>query len=139
MKLNKVILSNEASDRLKQLKGRTGLTPNILGRIGFCLSLSELAVPDPASYLEEQREFNRYTLLGEWDDLYIALLRQRLYEDGIPDDQAEAQFRAHLHRGIILLSRIAKSLPNVLRLASRAATAGESHTGPSPTVSELGP
>jgi DNA sulfur modification protein DndE len=139
MKMNKVVLSNEASERLRQLKGRTGLTPNLLGRIGFCLSLSELAVPDPTTYPEEQREFNRYTLLGEWDDLYIALLRQRLFEDRIPDEQIEAQFRAHLHRGIISLSRIAKSLPDVLRLATRAATAGDALAVTNATVRELGP
>jgi DNA sulfur modification protein DndE len=119
--LNKLVLSNEASERLKQLKARTGLAPNILARIGFCLSLSEPAVPDPDAYPEEEREFNRYTLLGEWDDLYIALLRQRLLEDGIPDEQMGAQFRGHLHRGILSLSRIAKSLPDVLRLATRGA------------------
>jgi DNA sulfur modification protein DndE len=120
--LNKIVLSREASERLKLLKARTGLAPNILGRIGFCLSLSEPAVPDPKSYPEEDREFNRYTLLGEWDELYIALLRQRLLEDGISDDQIEAQLRGHLHRGILSLGRIAKCLPDVLRLATRAAT-----------------
>jgi len=120
MKLNKVILSTEASERLSQLKGRTGLTPNILSRIGLCLSLSEPAVPDPSLYSEEDREFNRYTLLGEWDELYVGILRQRLLRDGISEDETEDQFRAHVNRGILSLGRVAKTLADILRLASRA-------------------
>src|SRR6185503_3378092 len=78
MQINKIRLTNDASERLKQMKGRTGLTHNILARIGFCLSLNEPAIPNPDQYPEEDREFNRYTLLGEWDDIYVALLKQRL-------------------------------------------------------------
>ena len=120
MRLNKIVLSSEASERLKQLKAKTGLTPNILSRIGFCMSLSEPAVPNPDLYPEEDREFNRYTLLGEWDDLYVALLRQRLLADGLPQEEIEDQFRAHLHRGVLSLGRVAKGLPDVARLALRS-------------------
>jgi len=116
MKLNRIILSTEASDRLKQLKAKTGLAPNVLSRLGFVLSLSEPSIPEPDRYPEQDREFNRYTLLGEWDDLYVALLRQRMFGDGIHEDEAEAQFRAHLHRGVLLLTKLAKTLPDVLRL-----------------------
>lgn len=119
MNLNKVILSKDASDCLKQLSGRTGLTPNILSRIGFCLSVSEPGIPDPSQYPEEDREFNRYTLLGEWDSLFIALLMQRLLLDAIPIEDADSQFRAHLHRGVIALSRIAKSPIDILRVSGR--------------------
>ncbi len=119
MKSNKIVLSKNASDCLKQLQGRTGLTPNILSRIGFCLSVSEPGVPDPSLYPEEDREFNRYTLLGEWDGLYVALLKQRLSEDGLSVEDAEVQFRAHLHRGVISLSRIAKTAIDLLRISGR--------------------
>lgn len=121
MKLNKIKLSNEASERLKQMKARTGLKPNILSRIGLCVSLSEQGIPDPDSYPEEDREFNRYTLLGEWDGLYVALLKQRMLSDGLPEEELESQFRAHVHRGILSLGRVAKSLPDLIRL-SQAAT-----------------
>lgn len=117
MKLNKIKLSTEASDRLTQLKAKTGLKPNILSRIGFCVSLSEPAIPDPDKYPEEDREFNRYTLLGEWDGLYVALLKQRLLNDGLPEEELERQFRAHVHRGILSLGRVAKSLPDIVRLS----------------------
>jgi DNA sulfur modification protein DndE len=121
MKLNKIVLSTEASDCLKQLKAKTGLTPNILSRMGLCFSLAEPGVPDPSLYPEEDREFNRYTLLGEWDNLYVALLLQRMVEEGIDADHTEDQFRAHLHRGVLALGKLAKSLPDIMRLSLRAA------------------
>src|SRR2546430_2558478 len=116
MRVNKIRLSKEASERLKHLKARTGLAPNILSRIGFCLSLSEPAIPDPSRYAEEDREFNRYTLLGEWDDLFVALLKQRLAQDRIPQARLEEQFRAHLNRGILSLYGMAKGLTDLARL-----------------------
>src|SRR5262249_3341427 len=103
MRLNKIRLSKDASDRLKHLKARTGLAPNILCRIGLCLSLSDAAIPNPESYPEEDREFNRYTLLGEWDNLFVALIRQRLARDNLAEQQLDAQFRAHLNRGVLSL------------------------------------
>ncbi|QDS88694.1 hypothetical protein EC9_28860 [Rosistilla ulvae] len=118
MHLNKIKLTKDASDRLKQLKARTGLTPNILSRIGFCMSLSDPAIPDPGEYPEEDREFNRYTLLGEWDALYVAMLRQRMLNDELPDDAVEVDyFRAHLNRGVIALSRQVKSIADLASLA----------------------
>ena len=80
MKLTRLRLSKDASNRLRFLAGRTGLTPNLLCRIGFCLSLAEPFIPNPDAYPEEEREFNRYTLLGEYDALFIALLKERCRE-----------------------------------------------------------
>jgi DNA sulfur modification protein DndE len=115
-------MCKDASDRLKHLKAKTGLAPNILSRIGFCLSLSDPAIPNPASYPEDDREFNRYTLLGEWDELFTALLRQRLMKDGLSDDQVEEQFRAHVNRGVIALFGLVKSPADLVDLARRRLT-----------------
>lgn len=122
MRVNKVRLCNDASERLKHLKARTGLAPNILSRLGFCHSLNEPAIPDPARYPEEDREFNRYTLLGEWDALFVALLRQRLAQDHLPESQMEEQFRAHLNRGILSLYGLVKSVADLARLCEKTAT-----------------
>jgi len=65
MSFNRIRLSKSATTRLSMLKGRTGLTPNILCRIGFCLSLRDPIVPKPENYDEEGQEINRYTLTGE--------------------------------------------------------------------------
>lgn len=48
MLFSEMTFSEESSRKLSQMKGRTGLTPNILARIGFCLSLEDPSPPDPA-------------------------------------------------------------------------------------------
>jgi DNA sulfur modification protein DndE len=95
--------------------------------MGFCLSLEEPKIPNPREFAEEEREFNRYTLLGEYDALYIALLRQRLHQDGLEMDDLEGYFRAHLNRGISLLQQrvrnvadLANLIPNVRTTSGRS-------------------
>ena len=99
------------------LKGRTGLTPNILCRIGFCLSLNDPSIPNPESFDENGQEFNRYTLTGEWDTLFVALLKERLLKDGLDiDENLLPQFRAHLNRGAITLFDKTKDLGDFYEL-----------------------
>ena len=119
MQINKVKVSTATTDRLRLLKSRTRMTPNILCRLGFCLSINESSTPNPDSYTEDGQEFNRYTLLGEWDDFYIALLKQKMHRDGVALDQIEDQFRAHVNRGVISLSKLVKSVPDIARLVVR--------------------
>jgi DNA sulfur modification protein DndE len=119
MKLTKLRLSKDASNRLRFLAGRTGLTPNLLCRIGFCLSLAEPSLPNPDEYLEEDREFNRYTLLGEYDDLFVALLKERCRRDGVDLTRVPDYFRAHVNRGVILLQACVRSLGDIAVLLPR--------------------
>ncbi len=116
MKLTKIRLTQEASNRLRILAGKTGLTPNLLCRIGFCLSLAEQRVPNPAEYREEDREFNRYTLLGEYDPLFVALLTERCWHDGLDLNNLPDYFRAHVNRGIVLLHGRVKSISDMAAL-----------------------
>lgn len=119
MRFTKIRLTKDASNRLRFLAGRTGLTPNLLCRIGFCISLEEPKVPNPDEFAEEEREFNRYTLLGEYDALFMALLRQRLHQDGIRLDHLEGHFRAHLNRGITLLQQRVRCVSDLAGLVPR--------------------
>lgn len=116
MKLTKIRLTKDASNRLRFLAGRTGLTPNLLCRLGFCLSLAEPSLPRVDDYGEEDREFNRYTLLGEYDALFLALLRQRCAAEGVSDTALADMFRAHMNRGVTILQQRAKSLSDVVAL-----------------------
>ncbi|PYE54084.1 DNA sulfur modification protein DndE [Deinococcus yavapaiensis] len=118
MSLNKVYVDREADYRLRALKARTGLTPNLLCRLGFCLSLAEPGVPELELYANgQEREFNRYTLTGEWDPLFFALLRERLHRDGLdPVADLEAQFKAHLGRGVQMLSQRVKTMADLAAL-----------------------
>lgn len=118
MKLTRLRLSKDASNRLRFLAGKTGLTPNLLCRIGFCLSLAEASVPDPEAYSEDDREFNRYTLLGEYDPLFVALLRERCREDALAPDKLPEYFRAHMNRGVLLLQQRTRSIADIGLLAA---------------------
>lgn len=114
---NRLRLSTELTYRLRNVKGRTGLTPNLLCRIGFCLSLKEPRVPNPDRYDEEGQELNRTTLLGEWEDLFEALLRNRLLADGLAtEEHFFPQLRGHMNRGAEMVCGRIRSLSDVLAL-----------------------
>lgn len=110
--LRRLRFSKEADNWLRVLKSRTGITPNLLCRMAFCLSLDEPGVPTNEKHPEDsEREINRFTLLGEYDALMVALLRQRMARDRILGHTSLTdQFRAHMHRGVLLLAGRLKSL-----------------------------
>lgn len=99
---NRIQIGTDATNRLRMLKGNTGLTPNYLCRIGLCYSLNEPRPPNPEEYDNDGQTFNRYTLLGEHDALYMALLKERLIQEGKdPEEDLYDEFVAHLNRGVI--------------------------------------
>lgn len=134
MKLTRLRLTTEASNRLRFVAGKTGLTPNLLCRIGFCLSLSEPSVPNPDNYPEEEREFNRYTLLGEYDALFVALLLQRCRTDGLDISRMSDYFRAHVNRGVTLLQQRVKSISDLASLVPATAARPESQADSTPST-----
>lgn len=118
MKLNRIHLSEDSRHKLSILKGRTGLLPNVLCRLGLSLSLVDPSIPRPENYPTDGSEFNRYTLMGEWDSLIVALLKERCAADGLPLDNENLanQFRAHLNRGVELLYARVKGLSDLVEL-----------------------
>ncbi len=114
MQLSEMHFSEEASRKLSQLKRRTGLTPNILARIGFCISLENPALPDPADY-EGTGYINikRHVLTGYYDPLFVALMKERCHQDGQPEEEWATQFKAHMNRGVLLLHKKLKSLDDL--------------------------
>lgn len=124
LRLKRLTFSKEADNWLRVLKSRTGITPNLLCRIGFCLSLEEMGVPDPAKYPEDSdREINRYTLLGEYETVFLALLRQRVLRDGRDPASLDDDFRGHMNRGVIILAGRLKGLDDLHGLVIDAARA----------------
>lgn len=115
MQLSEMHFSEEASRKLSQMKGRTGLTPNILARIGFCLSLENPGRPDPSDY-EGAGYINikRHVLTGIYDPLFVALIKERCHQDNVPETEITTQFKAHMNRGVLLLHKKLKSLDGLL-------------------------
>jgi len=119
MRLNKIRLSRDATLRVRQVKSRTGLTPNVLCRLGLCVSFEDETVPAAEHYDEQGMEFNRYTLTGELDGVMMALFRQWCHEHslGSEGEQRDA-FRAHLNRGVFMLHARATGVGDLLALAA---------------------
>lgn len=106
--IDTVRVSRRAKDQLVKLKRVTGIQHwNVLCRWGFCLSLSEPGVP-PATEIpsDSNVEMSWRVFGGRHADLYMALLKERLYRDGLSLDPetVSRQFRLHLHRGISYLA-----------------------------------
>lgn len=125
MQYSKLKISADATSRLRSLRQRTGITPNLLCRMALMISLEEgslkgVPVPD-----EEGSEFNAYTLTGEYGALFGALTRW--VEEGaspktpLSNEQLLALLRGHIHRGVRTLSVRAKSPRDILRLVPETA------------------
>ena len=112
MQLNRIHISEDSRNKLRILKGRTGLLPNVLSRIGLMLSLAESNEPELDADSSDGSEFNRFTLMGEWDPLIVALLEERGIVNGMCEDNdvLVKYFRAHLNRGVRLLYGRVKKL-----------------------------
>lgn len=112
--LQRIPFSSDADIKLRTLKTRTGLSANIICRLGFCMSLDESGQPkDLSENFKQTREINRYTLLGKHDHIYIALLKIRLLKDGISLKGLDAAFLGHIHRGIELLAARVKTVEDI--------------------------
>jgi len=118
MRLNRIQISEDSRNKLSILKGRTGLLPNVLSRIGLVLSLAESSEPVIDADPTDGSDFNRFTLMGEWDSLIIALLEERGSTNGMDmdNDTLVKYFRAHLNRGVLLLYSRVKGLEDLANL-----------------------
>ena len=118
MQLNRIHISEDSRNKLSILKGRTGLLPNVLSRIGLMLSLAEANEPELDADPTDGSEFNRFTLMGEWDPLIVALLEEQGTANGLGEDNDALvkYFRAHLNRGVRLLYGRVKDLNDLVNL-----------------------
>jgi DNA sulfur modification protein DndE len=119
MNFRRMRFTEDISQKLKLLKARTGITPNILCRIAFCKSVETPSIPDPSEFAEYgDREIDRPVLLGAYDELFVAMIKERCKQDGLDVDEDELYeyFRAHVHRGVALVYKRVKKLPDMIHL-----------------------
>ena len=90
------------------MKKRTGLTPNLLARFSLCLSLKDPSIPNPDEFDENGSEILPSVLFGEHENIYTALMLDRLNTDNLDSElYFHKMTRAHLNRGAtILFSRV---------------------------------
>lgn len=96
-------ISKKASEQLNHLSKRLDLRRNIVCRLAIGRSLAEkgsvknMKPKDSAGF-----EFNRYTLTGEDDEIFKALVKQ--HEKKLDDREYVSTFlRNHIERGIQFL------------------------------------
>ncbi|MGF9693782.1 DNA sulfur modification protein DndE [Rhizobium sp. 0TCS1.26] len=124
MHYSKLRISGDATSKLRSLRQRTGLTPNLLCRIALTMSLEEGPIGGALIPDEDGSEFNAYTLTGEYEAMFSAMLR--FVEEGpnptqsLANEELLARMRAHIHRGVGTLSVRAKSPADILRLVPAA-------------------
>ena len=92
------------SEKLDYLSKKLGIRRNIVCRLAVGRSFAELnSVKDFKPKDSSGFEFNRYTLTGESDDIFKALIIQHERRK-LTDDQYFLKFlRNHIERGIELL------------------------------------
>ncbi|SEL80074.1 DNA sulfur modification protein DndE [Sphingomonas palmae] len=123
MRFTKIKISADAESRLRSVRQKTGLTPNLLCRMATMLSLEEGPVGPGTVTDEGGREMNAYTLTGEHHALITAMIRlveEEAEGHRLPDEELLLRFRAHIHRGVGTLSVRAKSPADLARLAVAA-------------------
>ena len=120
MRLSRIYTSKDSRNKLSALSSRTGLSPNILCRIGLMLSFAEPNLPEVGIDTTDGSELHRDTLMGEWDPLIVALLEEWCIANGIDTDSDTLikYFRAHLNRGVRLLYGRVKRLENLMDILS---------------------
>ena len=92
-------LSERATGRLRYLKSRTGLTPNILSRFAFLLSARDMRRIAHAPADLAGQEFNAPTLFGEHQELYELLL-VRYVETAGDDRDPSLVIASHIDNGL---------------------------------------
>lgn len=121
MKIDSVKLSEKAKNQLIVLKRKTGIENwNVLCRWAFMLSLRENSIPPHENIPTDSNvEMTWKVFGGEFSDLYLSLLKQRIYQDYgvINEDQLYYYFKLHLHRGISYLLSKSKSIDELIKLA----------------------
>jgi DNA sulfur modification protein DndE len=108
MPIEHIRISQQAKEQLSRLKRWTGIQNwNVLCRWAYCVSLAEETIPPSAKIPSDSSvEMSWKVFAGEYQDIYLALLKERCLRDGLgtSDEVLSAQFRLHLHRGISYLA-----------------------------------
>lgn len=119
LKLRRIPFTGESENRLRVMKARTGLDRNYICRMGFCLSLEEAGIPPMvAAKSLEGREIDRYTLLGQYGNAFIALLIVWMSRNAssVGSVDLDSWFVAHMNRGVEIIAARIRTLADMAGL-----------------------
>lgn len=125
-RFSRLRMSYRSQNLLAQLKSRTGLTPNITGRFAICMSLNNPSVPNPDEFDEKGSEIHPSVLFGEYEDVFMALMIQRLNRDRLDHKTyLNRMTRAHFNRGVIALFARIHDLADIERVIDEERNAAD--------------
>ncbi|HIF9129485.1 TPA: DNA sulfur modification protein DndE [Photobacterium damselae] len=121
MSIETVRLSEKAKGQLITIKKNTKIDNwNVLCRWAFMLSLKEESIPPHEDIVTNSNvEMTWKVFGGEFSDIYLAILRQRIKTDfgEIDEDELSYYFKLHLHRGVSYLLTKSKDINQLFKLA----------------------
>ena len=121
MSIEIVRLSEKAKGQLITAKKHTKIENwNVLCRWALMLSLKEESLPPHEEIVTDSNiEMTWKVFGGEFSDIYLAMLKQRIYQDYGKFDKSELNyyFKLHLHRGISYLSNQTKNIDLMVKQA----------------------
>lgn len=122
MQITKLKISDDATSKLRSLRNRTQLTPNLLCRMALAISLEmgALRLDEIGAANDNGQEFNAYTLFGADQAIFITMLRLVEYGGSAESSAADAILRicGHIDRGVSLLAVRIKSPADAAQLLS---------------------
>jgi DNA sulfur modification protein DndE len=107
MHYSKIRISADATSKLRMIRQRLGLTPNLLCRYALMTSLEDGPIGNAPLPDEDGQEFNAYTLTGEQTQLYLAAISfvEEAASTKAPSNARVLELlRSHIHRGVGSLS-----------------------------------
>ncbi|MEM8971844.1 MAG: DNA sulfur modification protein DndE [Pseudomonadota bacterium] len=124
MHINKFRISSTATGQVRIISQRSGLTPNLVCRMAMLSSFEAGPISGAADDVGDGQEFNAYTLFGDYQLLFIDLLKY--VEFGAENIEAEdsdllARLRLHIDRGVRQLSVRLKSPADAAELIAGSA------------------
>ena len=102
---HRVRLSQWATTRLVYMKSKTGLTPNILCRFAFVLSMRDMRKVDRFSDESSGLEFNSPTLFGEYQRMYELLISNYVVKTN-DDRDIGSIVSSHIENGLHKMSHV---------------------------------
>lgn len=100
---DKLKLSGESTEKLNYLSSNLRLRRNTICRIALGLSLSLENPPDITSADQNGAEFNRSTIMGTDDSIFLAMSSQQAGEEIDSENFFNITVKSHITRGVKLL------------------------------------
>ena len=98
MHINKFRISSTATGQVRIISQRSGLTPNLVCRMAMLSSFEAGPISGAADDAGEGQEFNAYTLFGDFQPLFIDLLKYVEFgAEEIETDDSDLLARLRLH------------------------------------------